>query len=181
MNRYGTAIILIGFFILLKNNYAIAMETTDNISNISDICKHSLKQDSTAIHVTNTDNFLREKDGKNSVKSIPDITPASLWWAAEQFDPFKGKLVQNWFTYPQQQQINLVVNWRLWNLLDYFGRYRFVNQFGTVVRKYGYSLNIFNQKDQCLASYKYNPASVPPKWELNLVKVGRDSLPIEPQ
>ncbi len=178
MNRYGTAIILMMLFILLKNNNAIAIENTDNIS---DICKQSIKQDPAAINVTDTDNFLWNKDRKNSVKSFPDITPASLWWAAEQFDPFNGKLVQNWFTYPQQQQINLVVNWRLWNLLDYFGRYRFVNQFGTVVRKYGYSLNIFNQKDQCLASYKYNPGSIPPKWELNLVKFGRDSLPIEPQ
>ena len=89
--------------------------------------------------------------------------------------------MEKWLTYPQKQQINLIVDWQLWTLLDYFGRYRFVNQFGTVARKYGYSLNIFNQTNQCLASYKYNPASSPPKWELNLEKSGRDSLPIEPQ
>ncbi|NJL52801.1 MAG: hypothetical protein HC930_12365 [Hydrococcus sp. SU_1_0] len=70
-----------------------------------------------------------------STKTIPNTTQSSFWWAALQFDPFDGKLVQNWLAYPQKQQINLIVNWQLWTLLDYFGRYRFVNQFGTVARK----------------------------------------------
>ena len=105
-----------------------------------------------------------------------DLPQASIWWAAEQFDPFDGNLIQNWLTYPQKRQINLTVNWQLWTILDYFGRYRFVNQFGTVARKHGYNLNIFSQKEQCLASYKYNAISNPPRWELHLEKLGKDSL-----
>ena len=117
---------------------------------------------------------------RNSRRTIPDTVQARFWWAAEQFDPFDGELVQDWLTYPQKQQINLVVNWHLWTLLDYLGRYRFVNQFGTVAREYGYSLNIFNQKEQCLATYQYNPISTPPKWELYLEKLGQDSLQVKP-
>ena len=108
-----------------------------------------------------------------------ELPQASIWWAVEQFDPFDGNLIQNWLTYPQKRQINLTVNWQLWTILDYFGRYRFVNQFGTVVRKHGYSLNIFSQKEQCLASYKYNAIGKPPKWELHLEKLGKDSLQVE--
>lgn len=113
-------------------------------------------------------------------KFVPNPTQASFWWAAEQFDPFDGNLVQNWLAQPQKRQINLVVNWQLWTLLDYLGRYRFVNQFGSVARKYGYSLNIFNQKEQCLATYKYNAITNPPKWELYLEKLGQDSLQVKP-
>lgn len=177
LKGYSTIIILIGLFILFSNNYAIALETNDNII---DVCRQVIKPNSSVVNVNNTDNILSNTDGVVTAKSPPNITQVSLWWAAEQFDPFNGKLVRNWFTQPKKRQINLVVNWQLWTLLEYFDRYRFVNQFGTVVRKYGYSLNIFNQTNQCLASYKYNPTSIPPKWELNLVKFGRDSLPIEP-
>lgn len=115
----------------------------------------------------------------NRKKNHADIPPASIWWAAEQFDPFGGGLIQNWLTYPQKQQINLTVDWQLWTNLDYLGRYRFVNQFGTVVRKHGYSLNVLSQKEQCLATYKYNSDSKPPKWELHLEKLGKDSLEAE--
>ena len=118
---------------------------------------------------------------QSSIKSQLNTAQSSFWWATEQFDPFNGKLVQNWLTYPQLQQVNIVVNWQLWSLLDYFGRYRFVNQFGTVARKYGYGLNISDREARCLATYKYNPTSNPPKWELRLEKLGRDSLPIESQ
>ena len=103
----------------------------------------------------------------------------SIWWAVQQFDPFGGNLIQDWLTHPQQQQIHLTVDFQLWTLLDYFGRYRFVNQFGTVARKYGYDLNIFNQKEQCLAIYQYNSISQPPKWELHLQKLGQDSLQVD--
>ena len=108
-----------------------------------------------------------------------NLPQRSIWWAVQQFDPFGGNLIQDWLTHPQQQQINLTVNLQLWTLLDYFGRYRFVNQFGTVTRKYGYDLNIVNKKEQCLATYKYNSISQPPKWELHLQKLGRDSLQVD--
>ena len=41
-----------------------------------------------------------------------------------------------------------------------------------------YSLNIFSQKEQCLATYKYNAASKPPKWELHLEELGEGSLQV---
>jgi hypothetical protein len=104
----------------------------------------------------------------------------SLWWTKEQFDPFGGRLINNWFTYPEKKQINLVVNWQLWTLLDYLGRYRFVHNFGTVVRQYGYNLHVFNQQQQCLATYEYNRHSNPPKWEINLDGEERESLQFEP-
>lgn len=116
---------------------------------------------------------IERTEGKKSDSHLPHAT---IWWAIEQFDPFGGNLIQDWLTHPNKQQLNLTVNWQLWTVLDYFGRYRFVNQFGTVARKYGYSLNIFNQKQQCLATYQYNAVSNPPKWELHLESIGQDSL-----
>ena len=74
----------------------------------------------------------------NQPKDNVDIPEASIWWAAEQFEILlMVSLIQNWLTYPQKQQINITVDWQLWTVLDYFGRYRFVNQFGTAIRKHG--------------------------------------------
>jgi hypothetical protein len=182
MNRYSATIISIGLSLILINNYsldnAIAKQAPDNSVNN---CNQISNQVLTPSNTIPVDQIVAYRNLVASTKTTPNATQYSFWWAALQFDPFDGKLVQNWFAYPQKQQINLIVNWQLWTLLDYFGRYRFVNQFGTVARKYGYSLNIFNQKDQCLASYKYNSTSIPPKWELNLEQSGRSSLPIEPE
>lgn len=104
----------------------------------------------------------------------------SLWWARQQFDPFGGRLVSDWSSNPKIRQIDLTVNWQLWTLLDYLARYRFVNQFGTVARQYGYNLRVFNQQQQCLAIYYYNQQSDPPKWEIQLEGLGQDSLPVVP-
>ena len=112
--------------------------------------------------------------------AVAGITAPSLWWAKEQFDPFGGRLIDDWLTYPQVRQIDLTVNWQLWTLLDYLGRYRLINQLGTVTREYGYSLRIFNQQKQCLALYEYNDAVSPPKWEIKLEGLGQDSLQVEP-
>ena len=179
MSIYSAAIISTGLSLILINQFsfkAIAKETPDNpIEN----CHQFDSQSAAPAKTIQVDN-LNDRPPFVVSNEVPlDLTQSSFWWAALQFDPFGGKLIQDWLTYPQKQQINLIVNWRLWTLLDYFGRYRFVNQFGTVARKNGYSLNIFNQKDQCLASYRYNSTSIPPKWELNLEKIGRASLPIE--
>jgi hypothetical protein len=184
MNRYSATIISIGLSLILINHYgmnnAIAKQVPSNpINNCNQIGKQALIPSNT-IPVDHVEHIVDYRNLVASTQATPDTTQSSFWWAALQFDPFDGKLVQNWLAYPQKQQINLIVNWQLWTLLDYFGRYRFVNQFGTVARKYGYSLNIFSQKDQCLASYKYNSTSIPPKWELNLEQSGRSSLPIEP-
>jgi hypothetical protein len=64
-------------------------------------------------------------------------------------------------------------------LLDYLGRYRLINQLGTVAREYGYDLRIFNQQKQCLATYEYNPDSNPPKWDIHLEQSNQDSLQVE--
>lgn len=178
MDKFNIAL-LTGFFLISFDRLAIATDSAD----INNVCHRS--SDPALFSASNLEDDLKgdrifNNTPSSSQKSQPEMTQASFWWAAEQFDPFNGGLVQNWLTYPQLQQVNLVVNWQLWTLLDYFGRYRFVNQFGTVARKYGYNLNILNQKDRCLATYKYNPMSNPPKWELKLEKLGRDSLPIEP-
>ena len=112
--------------------------------------------------------------------SLASLNLPSLWWARQQFDPFGGRLINNWLAYPEIKQIQLTVNWQLWTLLDYLGRYRFVNQFGTVARRYGYELHIFNNQQQCLASYQYNRESSPPKWEISLEQSEQDSLQIQP-
>ncbi|MEO1671326.1 MAG: hypothetical protein AAFR77_11155 [Cyanobacteria bacterium J06631_2] len=181
MNIYSTAIISTGLSFLLINNSTLEAIAKEVVDNPASNCYQINSQTLVPANTIPIDGLTEQPSFLASTKTGQDLNLSSFWWAALQFDPFGGKLVQNWLAYPQKQQINLVVNWKLWTLLDYFGRYRFVNQFGTVARKHGYSLNIFNQKDQCLASYKYNPTSIPPKWELNLEKLGRDSLPIEPE
>lgn len=176
MNPCSAAFLATGLFLTSINYHsleAIAKEAPDNPPSYCHSADNLVSSPASAIP-TDSPNLVA------STKTTSEVTQSSFWWAALQFDPFEGRLIQDWLAYPQKQQINLVVNWQLWTLLDYFGRYRFVNQFGTVARKYGYSLNIFNQKDQCLASYKYNSTSIPPKWELNLEELGRGSLPIEP-
>ena len=111
---------------------------------------------------------------------LAGFTVPSLWWAREQFDPFGGRLINTWLTNHKLKQIDLTVNWQLWTLLDYLGRYRFINQLGTVTREYGYNLRIINQQKQCLATYQYQLQSNPPKWEINLDNSGQDSLQVEP-
>jgi hypothetical protein len=154
----------------------IATKMTTNL-----MCDRSLIQISINDSQKNTkaNDILNYTNTIASQNSASDEAQASFWWAADQFDPFHGKLVENWSASSQKQQIDLTVNWHLWILLDYFARYRFVNQFGTVARKYGYSLNIFNQQDSCLASYQYNTNVNPPKWELNLEKYGKDSFQVK--
>jgi hypothetical protein len=203
MKGYSVVIYLVGYLALFTAKSAKALDTVQSPfdsspnqdiivaqatkTNIFNSCEQVSNQISSSFSQINkskntdkTDNNLHATKQKNSNLESTEPTQASFWWAVEQFDPFEGKLIQNWFASPKKQQINLTVNWQLWTLLDYLGRYRFVNQFGTIARKYGYSLNIFNQKEQCLGSYKYNSVSNPPKWELYLEKLGRDSLEVEP-
>ena len=184
MNRSCLTLFFTGLFIISIDSKAIAKESTLGLarvcSRLNNQASLSTEASTKAIGSYIASNSISSNPKLNAnAKSKSDTAQTSFWWAAKQFDPFNGKLVQNWLAYPQFKQINLVVNWQLWALLDYFGRYRFVNQFGTVARKYGYSLNISDREDRCLAIYEYNPTSNPPKWELKLQKLGRDSLPIE--
>ncbi len=178
MNRCISLICLGIIFAVLATKTAIAQSKNTNYIHA---CNRIAQPVSSSIdNIQKTAKIKQDINQIERQKTISDNTQTSFWWAAEQFDPFGGKLVQNWLAYPKRQQINLIVNWQLWTMLDYLGRYRFVNQFGTVARKYGYNLNIFNQKEQCLASYKYSRVSNPPKWELHLEKLGEDSLQVEP-
>ena len=176
MNKYDEVIYLAGLLTILSTTSAIASDLTNRV------CESSLAQISIENTSKNTkaNNILENTAAIASQKSTPDAAKASFWWAAEQFDPFNGKLVQNWVASSQKEQIDMTVDWQLWTLLDYFDRYRLVNQFGTVARKHGYSLIIFDRQNRCLASYKYNASIRPPKWELNLENYGEDSLQVEP-
>lgn len=108
------------------------------------------------------------------------ITTPSLWWAEEQYDPFEGKLIDNWIAYPNERRIDLVVNRQLWTLLDYLKRYSFVNQLGTVARGYQYNLRVFNQQKQCLAIYTCNFSTAPDQCEIDFDPSGRDGFQMEP-
>jgi hypothetical protein len=67
----------------------------------------------------------------------------SLWWIQDQLDR-DSKLVSNWLIYPEKKRIDLVVNPQFWNNLEYLERYKLVNRYGLVARRYGYNLRIFN-------------------------------------
>lgn len=97
------------------------------------------------------------------------LTSPSLWWPKDQFDPFAGKLLTNWLAYPNEHRVDLVVNRQLWSLLDSFGRYSFVNKFGTVAREYGYNTRVFilNQPNTPLATYTCNFSTAPPLCDIN--------------
>jgi hypothetical protein len=108
--------------------------------------------------------------------SQDSMTIPSLWWTKEQFDIFGGRLVNNWLADPETKRIDLIVNPQLWNIMDYIQRYRLVNNFGLISRKYNYNLRVVTTNAQCLALYYYNPNSDPPKWELDLSPSTLDSL-----
>ncbi|MCU0538207.1 MAG: hypothetical protein MUD14_30340 [Hydrococcus sp. Prado102] len=107
------------------------------------------------------------------------LTVPSLWWAKEQFDPFGGRLINNWIAYPNQRRIDIVVNRQLWSLLNYMERYRFVNEFGTVARDYQYNLRIFDRQNKCLVTYSCNYATNPNQCEINFEPSGRTGLQVD--
>ncbi len=112
--------------------------------------------------------------------SPTDITTPSFWWAKEQFDEFDGKLINNWIAYQDKKRLDLVVNSQLWSLLDYMGRYRFVNKFGTAARyNYQYDVRVFNQQAVLEATYTCNYTSTVPDCAIRIFNsFGQDSLPV---
>lgn len=96
------------------------------------------------------------------------ISTPSLWWAVEQYDPLDGKLITYWEANPNTNVINLVVNNRFWQTLDYLEQYSLVNQFGTVARDYRYHLNLISQQDDCLATYTCDLSVTPPQCQIQL-------------
>lgn len=107
------------------------------------------------------------------------LTIPSLWWAKEQFDPFAGRLINNWIAYQKEGRIDMVVNRQLWSILDYMKRYRFIHQFGTIAREYKYNLRIFNQNKRCLATYTCNFNTMPNQCQINFEPSGRTGLQID--
>lgn len=157
---------------------AIAQTEESKLTGSCDRQKRASEADDQQVSLNNDNPEIIDN---NTIPIEPRITLAgltlpSLWWTRQQFDPFGGRLISNWLADPEIKQIKLTVNWQLWTLLDYLGRYRFVNQFGTVAREYGYELYILNNQKQCLASYQYNLESSPAKWEITLEQSERDSL-----
>lgn len=153
---------------------------TDKANNCSLINDSELVQDKPQEEVVVVGNQNTQIPPFTTQAAFAAINVPSLWWATEQFDPFGGRLVNNWLARPNLKKVDITVNWQLWTLLDYLGRYRFLNQFGTVAREYGYELRVFNQEKQCLGIYEYNISSNPPKWEIKLEELGQDGLQVKP-
>ncbi|MEM9450253.1 MAG: hypothetical protein AAGA75_17185 [Cyanobacteria bacterium P01_E01_bin.6] len=92
----------------------------------------------------------------NRMISQDSLTVPSLWWARSQFG---GKLLEHWLAYPgsdSPRRVDVVVDRQLWGLSTYLQRYSFVNYFGTAAKEFGYSLRVFNDQGQPLASYMCN-------------------------
>jgi hypothetical protein len=110
--------------------------------------------------------------------SPTDLANPSLWWAKDQFNEFDNKLIQNWIAYRDKKRVDLVVNRQLWTLLDYLGRYSFLNKFGTVARDFKYDVRVFNERASLLATYTCNYSASLPNCQLKVFdSFGRDSLP----
>lgn len=112
----------------------------------------------------------------NSVSQNEPTTP-SLWWAKAQFG---DDLLNNWLAYPAQGvdagRIDLLVNRQNWSLLDYIGRYEFVNHFGTVARDYGYNVRVFNEQEELLATYTCNFSLNPTQCSIQLDSTGKSQI-----
>lgn len=107
------------------------------------------------------------------------LSVPSLWWAKEQFNEVGGKLINNWIAYQDEKRIDIVVNRQPWTLLDYLGKYRFINKFGAVARDYKYNVRIFNQQGELLATYTCNYIQSPAACEIKIIDpFGRTSLPV---
>ncbi len=103
------------------------------------------------------------------------LSRPSLWWAQELF---AGKLLSNWLAYPDEHRVDLVVNRQLWSLLDSFGRYSFVNKFGTVARQYRYNTRVFvlNQPSTPVATYTCNFSTALPTCDLKFELLNQGTL-----
>jgi hypothetical protein len=101
------------------------------------------------------------------------VTEPSLWWAKEQF---AGKMVLNWLAYPDEGRVDVIVNRQYWSILDYIGRYSFINKFGTTARDYGYNIRVFddqqvrtpNEPVEPIATYTCNFSTEPLKCSIEV-------------
>ncbi|PSB03991.1 hypothetical protein [Merismopedia glauca] len=133
------------------------------------------------INLLQTDSSVNRKDVLRGDRiSATTIQVPSLWWTKEQFDPFSGRLINNWLIYTQAQglerRVDILVNFQLWGLLDYIERYTLVNKFGTVGREYGYNIRVFNGQKELLAAYTCNLPAERPICNLWIEPSAQDSL-----
>jgi hypothetical protein len=96
------------------------------------------------------------------------LTIPSLWWAAQQYDTYGGRLIINWAAYPDERRVDLVVNRQLWAIEDYIGHYSFVSKMGVAVRDYGYNMRVFNEQGDCLGSYACDYSTTPATCKIDL-------------
>jgi hypothetical protein len=118
----------------------------------------------------------RAKAVKENAIHAEYFPPPSLWWAKEQFDPFAGRLIEDWKVEVNLQQIDLQVNRQLWSTLDYVNRYQFVSKFGTIARESHYNLRIVNAQNKCLAVYSCQFDTIPNQCELQIETSERPGL-----
>lgn len=111
--------------------------------------------------------------------SATEMTLPSFWWAKEQFNEVGGKLINKWTAYPDEKRLDLIVNRQAWSLLDYLGRYRFINKFGAVARDNNYNVRVLNQQGEPLGTYTCNYSQSPANCEIKIHdSSGRTSLPV---
>lgn len=84
------------------------------------------------------------------------LSRPSLFWIQDQMGARYGsdRLVDQWQAYQVNDAtgtslnyVDAVVNERIWDLLTYFERYAFMEQFGTAAQDYGYHLRVFHTGD----------------------------------
>jgi hypothetical protein len=162
-----------------KPVFADSETTTDNsatpsIKTESNLCELPIELE--LLNNEETGNIIQSNIVTATNISQVELSIPSLWWAKQQFDPYKGKLIKNWLAYPDEKRIDLVVNRQLWSLMNYLDRYRFLHEFGTVARSYDYELRVVNQYEQCLATYHFDRHNASPQWEITFYSSGESSL-----
>ncbi len=84
------------------------------------------------------------------------LSRPSLFWIQDQMGARYGsdRLVDQWQAYQvndatgtRLNYVDAIVNERIWDLLTYFERYAFMEQFGTAAQDYGYHLRVFHTGD----------------------------------
>jgi hypothetical protein len=117
--------------------------------------------------------------GQNDRTILQDrLSLPSLWWTRDQYAarlPLGKKLISSWLICPKTnnapQHVQIVLNAQIWSLLEYFDRYEFLHQFGTVTSNNGHDLWIYSDETPVLAAYvcDYQAVStkLPCKLELN--------------
>jgi hypothetical protein len=107
--------------------------------------------------------------------SQTNLTPPSIWWAAQRFG---GMLLDFWFTCPGERRVYLIVNRQIWNSLNYVERYAFVNNFGTYSRPDRYNVEVLNPQLENLAAYRCDYSVNPNNCNLWVESFGNYAPPL---